>query len=148
MWSDGSETPLRAELRPSRRLFLLLCGSHLGAAASVLAAAIPLWLQMPALAALGLSAWRVLRRYARLSDPRSVRALATRTANAWELRLASGETVVVERLPTALVHPWLVIVHFRAGRERRWAVPVMADMLDSETHRRLRVRLVLERSQD
>ncbi|MCU0936934.1 MAG: hypothetical protein MUF66_12955 [Gammaproteobacteria bacterium] len=145
MSSTGPDAPLRLELRPSRGLALFLSATHAGAAGCLLAAQLPSGLRVAGLLAVSASLLWELRRHVLYRDPRSVVRLLAGSEGDWTLGLADGTRVPAERRPGALVHPWLVVLHLRSAQPpRRWSVPIAADALDPESHRRLRVRLNLE----
>jgi toxin CptA len=145
MSSTASDAALRLDLRPSRGLALFLAATHSGAALCLLVASVPPWASACGLLALSLSLVRELRRHVLRRHPRAVVRLLAGTEGEWTLGLADGTTVAAERLPGTVVHPWLVVLHLRSnGPRRRWSVPIAADALDPDSHRRLRVRLNLE----
>jgi hypothetical protein len=113
---------------------------------SLWAAALPGWVGLLAAGPLLLSAVGLLRRYALLSRPGSVVAVGRDGQGGWYLDLRGGERVEGTVLAEGPVHPWLTVVRLcprPAGRRR--VVPVAADMLSAEQHRRLRVALNLAR---
>jgi len=138
--------PIRLSLAPSRALAALVLLAHGGGLVCLLAAALPAWVQAAAGATVVVSLAHSTRRYALLRAPAAVVALLEGRSGPWQLLQADGSTIEAERLPEALVHPALVILHFRApGRRGRIVVPIAPDMIGPEEHRRLRVRLNLER---
>jgi len=146
MSSTGFEGPVRLELRPSRALAGFLVATHAGAGACLWLAAVPGWLRLVGGLALAASFVYSLRRYARLTDRGAVVRLAAGADATWQVGLADGREVPTERLAEALIHPWLVVVHLRpTAGGRALTVPIAADMLDPDSHRRLRVRLTLAR---
>lgn len=124
----------------------LLLLAHGGGLVCLFGAELPAWLQAATVAVLAVSLARGTRRYALLRAPRAVVALVAPRSGPWQLLLADGSSLEGERLPGALVHPALVILHFRPTSGRgRVTVPIAPDMIGAEEHRRLRVRLTLER---
>lgn len=61
----------------------------------------------------------------------------------WQLELADGTTAEAELEGGSFVTPAVMVLGFRSG-EGRHSLVVLADTLDAETRRRLRVRLRLE----
>ena len=59
----------------------------------------------------------------------------------WSLGLADGQRLAATLEPTSLVHPRLLILHFRSGRLRRHHLLLPGDALDREVARLLRMRL-------
>ena len=146
MLSTGFDGPLRLELQPSRALAGFLAVTHAGAGACLLLAALPAWLRLAGGIALAASLVYSVRRYARLNDRRAVVSLVQGADATWHAGLADGREVQAQQLAEALIHPWLVILHLRpSAGGRRLTVPIAADMLDPDGHRRLRVRLNLQR---
>ena len=69
------------------------------------------------------------------------------TMDEWTLRDAQGGEMQARLLPGAYVHPWLVILNFvpvvqRRHRHRRRTVILLSDMIDANSLRHLRVRLL------
>jgi hypothetical protein len=61
----------------------------------------------------------------------------------WSLTLASGRMLDARLLPSTYVGRWVVLLGFRCGRFRSCFMPLLADNLDADLLRRLRVRLRL-----
>jgi len=145
MSSTAFATPLSLELRPSRRLSGFLLAAHGGALAALPFTSLPFW----AVIAMGLAVLvgltRLLPRFATLSHPDAVTRLVWPAEDEWQLATRGGQQDSGVLLPGAYVHPWLVILPFRTGRRRR-SVPILPDMLDADSFRRLRVRLGLHSS--
>lgn len=105
------------------------------------------WLPLPAWLKLAVS-FMVLyslldswRRQARRSHPGAVRRVIWYDTERCRLLLQSGKQLDVALASQAFILPWLVVLHFRTSRRRLRYLPVMADMLDEDTFRQLRVRL-------
>ncbi|NNG12244.1 MAG: hypothetical protein HKM88_03235 [Halobacteria archaeon] len=90
-------------------------------------------------------------RYRRLywsgDNPDAVRGLVWGPADRVQLTLGSGRRVNAALLPHVFVQHWLVILHLNQYKGRRRHLIVLPDMLDTESFRRLRVRLLLEMKQ-
>jgi hypothetical protein len=137
-------TPLLLEPGVSRRLGGLLALSH-GAALAVLPfSGLP---PLPA-AALALSvvlSWlRSHRRDVLRRDPDAIASLIWESGNRCRLLLRSGEEIGAVLRPFGFLQPWLVILHFRRDDGRAARLVLLPDMLDRETFRRLRVRLLID----
>lgn len=76
--------------------------------------------------------------------PWSIRAAVWQPDGDWRLVLHSGRTLTVALTSATFVSVPLVILNFRLGRWRRYALPIARDALDSEQLRRLRQRLRLQ----
>ena len=81
------------------------------------------------------------RRQVRRGYPGAVRGVIWKDAEHCSLVLQSGEQLDVTLASQAFILPWLVVLHFRTSRWRFRYLPVLADMLDEEVFRQLRVRL-------
>ena len=136
------DQPLLAELQPSRLLLLAL------GAVYALAALVWLWvpLSWPArLALFGLLGGHFVFLYRLHVKPLqrcAVQALGWDTVRGWRLRCLGGEWLPAQLLTPALVSYRLVAVRFRVGRFSTRTVVVVADRLDENDFRRLRVRLL------
>jgi toxin CptA len=139
-------TPLRLE--PGRSA--LLGGGLLLSHAGVMVL-LP-WLPLPAMLQLALGVLMLgdLLWYWRHQVVRSahgaLRSLTWQDGYRCRVQLAGGAEFEATLEPRAFVQPWLVILHFRAGRSRRQHLLLLPDMLDAVTLRRLRVRLRMELS--
>ena len=85
-----------------------------------------------------LDSWR---RLIRRSHPAAVRRVIWQETEHCHLMLQSGKQLDVTLASQAFILPWLVVLHFRTSRRRYRYLPVLADMLDEEVFRQLRVRL-------
>lgn len=65
----------------------------------------------------------------------------------WILRKRGGETVKANLLGNAFIRSWLVIVYLKDENRQHHSVFLLPDMLDMNTFRRLRVRLLIEINQ-
>jgi hypothetical protein len=75
--------------------------------------------------------------------PWTLREALWQADGTWSLKLASGRTLEGKLLPSTYVGQWLVLLAFRCGRVRTCCLPLLADNLDADVLRRLRVRLRL-----
>lgn len=137
-------TPLRLEPGVSRRLGRFLALSH-GAALAVLSFSGLPTLLTAALALSVVLSWLCSRRRDVLRrDPDAIGALVWEEGNRWQLTLRSGEEINAVLRPFVFMQPWLVILHFRSDDGRAAHLVLLPDMLDRETFRRLRVRLLID----
>ncbi len=140
-------TPLRLELGRSRRVWLCLTLLH-GAPLVMLP-----FMQLPSMPTLLvalvllLSYLRYRRLYSLTDNPDSVRTLVWGPADRLQLTLACGRRETASLLPQVFVQHWLVILHLNQNMNRSRHLIVLPDMLDTESFRRLRVRLLLEMKQ-
>jgi hypothetical protein len=136
------DQPLLAELQPSRILLLALVSVY------ALTALVWLWvpLSWPArlalLSALGGHFVFLYRLHVKPLLRRAVQALRWDAVRGWRLRCHGGEWCPAQLLTPALVSYRLVAVRFRVGRFSTRSVVVVADRLDENDFRRLRVRLL------
>jgi len=138
----SASAALRFTLRPSRRLVVVLILIHAGAL--VLALMLPLpWpvmlvLWLATLTSLGWSLGVALLKQGAIVE------LIEEVAEEWALRDSAGNVVVTRLLPGCYLHPQLVVLNFARNGERwrRRRVVILADMLDADSFRRLRVRLL------
>jgi len=132
-------------LRPgfSRRLATFIAVTHGVALAVLLLLPIPwYWRGAGALSVTGsfvYQAWvHLLHR-----GPRAVRAASWGADGTWTLSLGSGGELEASLAPSTFVGISLVVLNFRCGRWRRYALVLLPDNLDPTLLRRLRVRLRL-----
>lgn len=141
MTTHRSNPPLHLVPRFSRRLLALVLVSHGAALAAALALPGP-W-RLTALAIVssaGYQLWvHVLRR-----APWSIASATWAPDGAWSLQLRSGDEIDAQLSPATFVSLPLVVVNFRVGVWRRFALPLFSDAIDADTLRRLRARLRLE----
>ncbi|MBI3793092.1 MAG: hypothetical protein HY275_19745 [Gemmatimonadetes bacterium] len=115
---------------------------HAGALAVIPPLSIPWWIKM--LLAVLVLASAVYNFYYRvmLRSKRAVVGLVWDAKDEWRLTTAQGDTLMAELLPDTYVHPQVVILRFRDTVSRKkLSVILFPDSVDAETHRRLRVRL-------
>lgn len=123
------------ELKPSRRLGLLLAGMTLLAWGALALASLPLWARLGLGVGLGVLVWRCWRAVSRpgrlrvLADGRVQRPDAT---GAWEALSVCDDSFV----STALI-----VLRYRAADGRAHALTLLPDSADADALRRLRVSL-------
>jgi hypothetical protein len=137
-------TPLRLEPGTSRRLGVFLALSH-GAALAVLpfSGLPPLPVAALALCVL-LSSLRTRRRDVHRRDPDSIESLVWEEGKRWRLTLCGGSESGATLRPFVFLQPWLVILHFRRDDGGTARLVLLPDMLDEDSFRRLRVRLLID----
>lgn len=136
--------PLRLDLQPSRRLALLLGGTHLGALMLLPFLPLPVVLQLGIGAVIALSLRHALGRYAFLSASPAITGLLWDAKGVWVLETRGGSQLAAQLQTDSVVQPGLVILNFRLEERGRRSVVMLADSADPESLRRLRVRLRLE----
>lgn len=146
MSSAGLAGPFSLELKPSRFLNVGIGVCHLLALVSLL------WVELPLAITglLGLSVflsclWSYLR-FGMAGSRWFVDRVSCSADGAWRMNTTGrGESLV--RLIDTYVHPRMVILNFAIGLFRRRAVVILTDSADAEALRRLRVRLLLRKSE-
>ncbi|MBK8163814.1 MAG: hypothetical protein IPK65_11965 [Gammaproteobacteria bacterium] len=141
MSSPGYAAPLRLDLRRSRRLALYLGAAHAGALAFI--PFLPLGNVTGALLAIlvVLCLARSCSARVLMRGDGDVVALVWARDGEWRLIERGGRTRVCRLRPDSYVHPELTVLNFAGGR--RCSIVLLPDSLDSDTYRRLRVRLGL-----
>jgi len=146
--SAPAASALRLTLRASRRLAALLLLVHGGAL--TLTFTLPLSRLFMLLLAVAISVSLVWSLGAARLKRRAIVELMWDTMGEWMLRDAAGGEMQARLLPGAYVHPQWVILNFvPVGQRWRWyrhgrrrTVILLNDMLDADSLRRLRVRLL------
>jgi toxin CptA len=136
------QSPLRLKLRPSRRLSVLLFSLHAAALGALWPLTFPLWVRLAIAAALAASLVRALRHGALLRSPDAVVEVDARDDGHLGLVQRDGVCVDAEVLPATAVYGWAVLLRVRvAGERRARSIVVLADSVDAESFRRLRIWL-------
>ena len=139
--------PLRLELGPSRVLAVWLMLVHITPLLLLPLLPLPHWLKLVIAATVLYRLLDSWRRQVRRGHPDAVRDVIWNEAGHCQLILNSGQQRDVRLASQAFILPWLVVLHFRTSCWRLRYLPVLADMLDEETFRRLRVRLKITMDQ-
>lgn len=127
--------PFTIALRSSRRLLLIQVLAHFGAMAAVFIATIPAWLAALSLATLLLS-------LAHLRRAPAILALNVQGDGRLEKVGADGTAVEIVLHPHTRVLPFLVVLLFKQAPSRRLqSLTLLADSLDAEDFRQLRLWL-------
>ncbi len=71
----------------------------------------------------------------------AIQSAILREDGSWIISLRDNETINADLLPGCLVQPWLTVLHFRMPNRQRKSLILLVDNIDSDTFRRLRVRL-------
>lgn len=134
--------PLAIELKRSREGALLFLALHGIGAAGVLAAGLPFWLVVPALAGLGWSLAQLVRRHVVLAHTESLIRLKFHPDGRAECLTRDGEWLGLHLLDDSTLFPFfaLLILAPEGGGRRRHAL-VFRDTLAAEDWRQLRVWL-------
>ncbi len=152
MSSPKYASPLRFNIIPSRMLLFVLCMLHAGAAALLLPLALPLLLKFCFAVVISASLFVCLLQagWVKRGMP-PVRLYPTLVEAVWDdndqwlLVDKWQQTYRAHLLPTSYVHAHLAIINLRlqdqAWYSRYRTIIVLRDNLDSETFRRLRIRL-------
>jgi hypothetical protein len=141
-WSTKFDQPLLVELQASRILLRVL------AAVYALVALVWLWVPLDWPARLALFSLLgghfvfLYRLHVKPLQRFAVRALRWDRVRGWRLLCHGGEWLPAQLLTPAFVSYRLVAVRFRVGRFSTRTVVVVADRLDENLFRRLRVRLL------
>lgn len=133
-------TPLRLDLRPSRKLAIIVAVTYGCALGLVMLAHLVLWQKTLLCVLILASAVVHYQRYPLANNKNRIRALVWNQGSAWQIeREYSADAASLG--PEALVLAWLVILQLRPEAGGRLYLAIVPDMLDSESFRRLRVRL-------
>lgn len=108
------------------------------AALASIANSLAWWLRALALATILTGAAMAWQRLWRIPPVTQLRIGET---GAWKLWTATGDEIPADILPSTIVVPWLILLHFRDENRRFHAVPLMPDSLETDGFRRLTVRL-------
>ena len=101
------------------------------------------WIKWLAAAAIIWQFIVIWRRHVTLATPRAVRCLVWEGNGRWKLFTTDGEYREASLRPLTYVHAWLVVLRFVTDDKRRSTVILPPDVLDPDSHRRLRARLKL-----
>ena len=144
MWSNEYATPLHLDMKPSRVLTLAVGAMHVLAFALAVSGPDAAW-QRVGLGLLVTGSWLHLRaRHPLWPNAARITRLVWGRDASWEV--GRSDRVESARLGReAVVTPYLVIVALELESGRRLHLPILPDMLDRDTFRRLRVRLRLRR---
>ena len=143
MSSHASAPPIDLELRPSRRLALVLFGLHALGLISAASVRMPP-IALAAIAATVLTSFIVsFRRHALLVGAAAVRRAVWTSLGRWTITDGTGAALEAELLPEPTVGQLLVVLRFRGADGRRRALLLLPESADADQLRRLRARLRL-----
>jgi len=133
---------LRAELRPSIELGLLLAAAHIGAGATVLYVLESTSWAVAVCSVIAIEGCWVIGRHALLRFDGAVVGLDLPDGDGCVLRLGDRDVITGRIAPSTYVTPWLIVLHVRRtdGRGQRRVV-IWRDSVAPAELRRLRVRL-------
>lgn len=106
-----------------------------------------LWILLPLQVAVLLSLRHCWLRHVSRQAATGIHALTWLDGNLCKIERADGVAEQVFLMKKVFIQPWLVILYFRKTGIRQHSLVIFPDMLDSETFRRLRVRLGTELGQ-
>ena len=121
-----------------------LVATHVTALLVLPFAMLPAWTIPPVAAAVLFSLWWCWPRYASRRSKAAIRSFTWQEGCSCEIERAGGDITPATLAPRAFILPWLVILYFRQSGYWQYNLVVLPDMLDSESFRRLRVRLKME----
>jgi len=136
------DQPLLAELQPSPALFLAFASVYALVAVVWLWVPLSWWARLALFALLGGHFVFLYRLHVKPMLCCAVQALSWDAVRGWRLRCRGGGWCPAQLLTPAFVSYRLVAVRFRVGRFSTRSVVVVADRLDGDDFRRLRVRLL------
>ena len=115
--------------------------THLAPLLLLIALQFPFWMNLLLAALVLYSLLDSWRRQASRSHPDAVRRVIWKDARHCQLTLTSGRQLDVGLGTQAFILPWLVVLHFKTPDRQFRYLPLLAEMLDEDVFRRLRVRL-------
>ena len=136
-------TPLHLEPGSSRLAACWLVPVHAAAVGVTPFLALPGWLLLALLVVTLASLRRSWSLHVTRRHPAAIRRFTWGSGLQCTLRRQDGAGQAGVLAEQAFVMPWLVILYFRQGRQRR-SLFILPDMLSRESFRRLRVRLNIE----
>jgi toxin CptA len=121
--------------------------AHAAAATVLPFVALPLPVVLLVAAGILYSLCRYWPRQASRTSAGAIRTLSWDSDWSCQLQLQGGESRRATLCQQAFVQPWLVILQLSEGGRSRRCLVIMPDMLDGESFRRLRVRLMMQLGQ-
>ena len=136
-------TPLLVvPLQPSRHLAVILSIAHVVTAGLLWPLALPLIVKLAGAAVLAVSLIFYLRHYALLRSPGAVVAFDLSDEMVCTLETRRGERIICALLGSSFVAPYLTVLNLKPeGKFFTRSVVILADGIDAEEFRRLRVLL-------
>ncbi len=132
---------LSVPLKPSKTLTIILCAAHFGT--------IILWWQLSISVdfkllgtAIFLISWILyVRHHALLISPKSIIAFELNNAMECTLKTRQGKHITCAILGSTFVSPYLVVLNLKPLKGSVQSVTILADAIDAELFRQLRVLL-------
>ncbi len=144
MWSTGYATPLVLEPGTSKHLQYLLYLTHLGPLPLLMPLQLPWWIKLLCGLGLVISLIRLHSVYLAQSSARRLRRLEWQQGDQWVLGYA--DTFAAATLIGDVdVRRYWVLLRFRLDAGGTRSMLLMRDAVDTESFRRLRVRLRIQR---
>jgi len=135
-------TILTVHLKPSLRLTVILSLAHLAAASLLWPLALPFAVKVVSVPILVISLTYYLRKDALLNANDAVVVFELSDEMQCTLTPRSGETIVCSILGSTFVAPYLIVLNLKpAGKSFMRSVVILADGIDAEEFRQLRVWL-------
>jgi len=133
---------LAARLEPSLHLAAILGFVHFAAIGMLWPLALPTTIKLAGTILFVVSSIFYLRSYALLRSPRSIVAFELSEEMACTLETQHGEHIVCTLLGSSFVSPYLTVLNLKPfGKFFTRSVVILADGIDAEQFRRLRVLL-------
>lgn len=135
---------LRIRPRPSLIFISVIIVAH-GGAAMLLFTAFPVWASLCLSCPIVISFVHVMTHHGLLSNTSSIKELIWNDANQWILITRDNKQYVSTLLPSSYCHAKVAVLNFRS-KNNRSSIVLLADGVDKDIFRRLRVGLTIERA--
>jgi len=129
---------VKVEKSSSLRIYLLLL--HTLSLVSVMLISAVLWFKVVLMMAVSLSAVFYYYRYKNQYDRFTIKHSSE---FAWQWLVCGQEPAVLEILKSTVITQWVIVLHVKIDENYRYLL-VLADSVDSESYRKLQVRLKIE----
>lgn len=136
--------PLRIRPKPSRIFTIVTTVVH-GGAGIVLFMIFPAWAALFLALAVVISFIRVINQHVLLLNPSSIKELVWNEADSWTLLTNDNHKYVSTLLSSSYCHPKLAVLNF-LSEHKKHSIVLMADALDKDIFRRLRVGITIKRA--
>lgn len=121
---------------------------HLGALLIIFLIEIPLWVKILAVFFLLFSLMLTLRQHVFRAVPDAIANLVWEEGDDWIMSLKNGNQLGAKMTTSRFISPWMTVLNFVDESKRKRAVVLLADSLNKESFRQLRVRLRVGRSSE
>lgn len=145
MSSTSYERPLRLNPQVSFLLLAIIAAIHIAAVVVVFILPMPILLKALFAPLIILAGVYVLRRRVLFLDRQSIKNIVHHMHGDWYLELRDGQQYRAELRNDTFVSRWLIVLNFRADNGKSYSLPIIPGVLDQESCRQLRVRLLLDR---